>query len=79
MRKTFRLIFTFLLVFQMAACGQNKITESNAAGNADTIPVTDVMESVQENEAALDSIGSEPIAEEERIVKAAFDLERQSC
>lgn len=78
MKKTFRLIFTFLLAFQMAACGQNKMAENKAAGNADTIPVTDVMESVQENEAAPNSIGSEPIAEEERIVKAAFDLERKS-
>ncbi len=78
MRKIFSLIFVFLLAFPMAACGQNKMEENGTAGDAETIPVTDVIESVKENGTAPDYTGSEPIAEEKTIVKAEFDFERKT-
>ncbi len=78
MRKIFGLIFVFLLVFPMAACGRNRMEENGTAGDTETIPVTDAVESVQENKTALDYTDSELIAEEEIIVKAEFDFERKT-
>ncbi len=78
MRKIFSLLFAFLLVFPMAACGQNKMEENGTAGDTETILVTDAIESVLENETGPDYIGSEPTAEEKTIVKAEFDFERKT-
>ncbi len=78
MRKIFSLIFVFLLAFPMAACGRNKMEENGTAGDAETIPATDAVESVQENGTGPDYTDSELIAEGETIVKAEFDFERKT-
>ncbi len=76
--KIFSLIFVFLLAFPMAACGQNRMEGNGAVGDAETIPVTDAVESVQENGTAPDYTDSERMAEQETIVKAEFDFERKT-
>ncbi len=59
MRKIFSLIFVFLLAFPMAACGQNRMEGNGTARDAETIPVTDAVESVQENGTVPDYTDSE--------------------
>ena len=78
MSKIFSLIFVFLLVFPMTACGQNKAEENRTAGGIETIPVTDIIEPVRETRTAPHDTGSEPVAGEETIVKAEFDFERKT-
>ena len=78
MSKIFSLIFVFLLVFPMTACGQNKAEENRTAGGIETIPVTDIIERVRETRTSSHDTGSEPAAGEETIVKAEFDFERKT-
>lgn len=78
MSKIFSLIFVFLLVFPMTACGQNKAEENRTAGGIETIPVTDIIEPVRETRTVPHDTGSEPVAGEETIVKAEFDFERKT-
>ena len=47
MRKLFSLLFVFLLVFPVTACGQSKGEESGTVVDAEIIPVTDAAESAQ--------------------------------
>lgn len=76
MRKIFSLILVSLLVFPMTACRQNKAEENGTAGGIETIPATDTTESIRETGIAPDDTGSEPMAEEETVIRAEFDFER---
>ncbi len=78
MGKIFSFILVFLLAFPMTACGQNKAEENGTAGGIETIPATDTIEVVQETGTAPDDTGSEPVAEEETIIRAEFDFERRT-
>ena len=78
MSRIFSLIFVFLLVCPLTACGQSKAGETGAAGDTETIPAADTTESAEGTGTASDHAGSEPAAGEEAIVKAEFDFERKT-
>ncbi len=64
MRKLFSLLFVFLLVFPVTACGQSKGEESGTVVDAEIIPVTDAAESAQETKTASDAADSGAETEE---------------
>ena len=78
MRKLFSLLFVFLLVFPVTACGQSKREESGTAVDAETIPVTDATESAQETKTASDAADSGAETGEETNAKAEFDFETKT-
>lgn len=65
MRKLFSLLFVFLLVFPVTACGQSKGEESGTVVDAEIIPVTDAADSGAETE-------------EKTNRKAEFDFETKT-
>lgn len=74
MRKLFSLLFVFLLVFPVTACGQSKGEESGT----EIIPVTDAAESAQETKTASDAADSGAETEEKTNRKAEFDFETKT-
>ena len=64
MRKLFSLLFVFLLVFPVTACGQSKGEESGTAVDAEIILVTDATESAQETKTVSDAVDSGAETEE---------------
>ena len=78
MRKLFSLLFVFLLVFPVTACGQSKREESGTAVDAEIIPVTDAAEPARETKTASDAADSGAETEEETNVKAEFDFETKT-
>ena len=73
MKKIFSLIFVFLMVFPVTACGKARAEEIGTAWGAETIPAADTIESPQETVAVPDSEAGEP--EEETIIRGEFDME----
>ena len=78
MRKLFSLLFVFLLVFPVTACGQSKGEESGTAVDAEIILVTDATESAQETKTVSDAADSGTETGEETNVKAEFDFETKT-
>ncbi len=78
MRKLFSLLFVFLLVFPVTACGQSKGEESGTVVDAEIIPVTDAAESAQETKTASDAADSGAETEEKTNRKAEFDFETKT-
>ena len=78
MRKLFSLLFVFLLVFPVTACGQSKGEESGTAVDVEIIPVTDAAESAQETKTVSDAADSGTETGEETNVKAEFDFETKT-
>lgn len=78
MKKIVSLLFIFLLMFPMTACGKNRAEENETTWETETIPVVDAIESAQETVAVLDKEGIEPLVEEEPIVIAEFDMETKT-
>ena len=78
MRKLFSLLFVFLLVLPVTACGQSKEEESGTVVDAEIIPVTDAAESAQETKTASDAADSGAETGEETNAKAEFDFETKT-
>ena len=64
MRKLFSLLFVFLLVFPVTACGQNREEESGTAVDAEIIPATDAAESAKKTKTVSDAVDSGAETEE---------------
>lgn len=78
MKKLFNPAFILLLVFAMTACGQTVQNEADITGDKETSQVTEVAESIQEEESATVSESAAPGIEEESVMKAAFDFETKT-
>lgn len=78
MRKGFSLIFVFLLVISMVACGRNRTERGGTAKGTEIITTGDTTEFAQETGTAPNHADSEPMEAEEIIVKAEFDFERKT-
>ena len=78
MRKLFSLLFVFLLVIPVTACGQSNGEESGTVVDAEIIPVTDAAESAQETKTASDAADSGAETEEKTNMKAKFDFETKT-
>ena len=78
MRKLFSLLFVFLLVLPVTACGQNREEESGTAVDAEIIPATDVAESAQKTKTVSDAVDSGTETEEKTNMKAEFDFETKT-
>ena len=76
MKKIFSLIFVFLMVFPVTACGKDRAEEMGTAWGAETIPAADTIESTQETAAVPDSEAGGP--EEETIIRVELDLENKT-
>ena len=78
MRILFSLLFVFLLVLPVTACGQNREEESGTAVDAEIIPATDVAESAQKTKTVSDAVDSGTETEEKTNMKAEFDFETKT-